>query len=275
MPIFMDRHELQGYTAEDVAMAHMRDLDVQDKYGVRYLTYWFDHKVGRAFCLVESPSREAAEAVHREAHGAVANEMIKVDQKMVEDFLGRIQDTSAVKEPSKPVSDGGFRTILFTDMKGSTALTRRLGDAAALEVLRTHNSITREVLAAVGGREVKHTGDGIMASLASVARALECAIAVQRKLREYNSEHPDVPIHVRIGLSAGEPVEDSDDIFGASVQLARRICDCAEPGQILVSNVVRELAIGKGFLFADKGEMELKGFEEQVRVHEVRWREDG
>ena len=107
--------------------------------------------------------------------------------------------------------------------------------------------------------------------------------AMQRAFEERNASlpaHPEalegrtehhVPIRVRMGLAAGEPVEDSDDLFGAAVQLASRICDCAEPGAILVSNVVRELSLGKGFLFRDLGEVELKGFEQPVRLHEVRW----
>jgi class 3 adenylate cyclase len=273
MPMFLDRHEIDGATAEDVAHAHLRDLEVQEKFGVRYLTYWFDYNAGRAFCLAEAPNAGAAEAVHKEAHGLVASTIIEVDPTAVESFLGRIQDTSAAREPDKPVSDVAFRTILFSDMKGSTNLTQRMGDEAAMRVIRAHNSVIREALAALGGREVKHTGDGMMASFASVTRAVECSIAIQRGFDGHNRENPDMPIRVRIGAAAGEPVEDGQDLFGAAVQLASRICDCAEPGTILVSNVVRELAIGKGFSFRERGETEIKGFDELVRLHEVRWRE--
>jgi len=292
MPMYLDRHEIEGATAEDVAVAHVRDLEVQHKYGVRYLTYWFDFNAGRAFCLADAPSAEAAEAVHREAHGLVASTIIEVDPAAVVSFLGRIQDTSAAREPEKPVSEVAFRTILFSDMKGSTSITQRMGDEATMRVMRTHNSIIRESLAALAGREVKHTGDGMMASFASVTRAVECSIAIQRGFAEWNASlpaHPvakgdspgrealegqaehHVPIRVRMGLAAGEPVEDSGDLFGATVQLASRICDCAQPGAILVSNAIRELALGKGFLFRDVGEVELKGFEQPVRLHEVRW----
>ena len=78
----------------------------------------------------------------------------------------------------------------------------------------------------------------------------------------------------RIGLNAGEPVAEDDDLFGTAVQLAARVCAQAEPEQILASNVVEELAAGKGFDFTDKGEATLKGFEKPVRLHEVRWREE-
>ena len=174
-------------------------------------------------------------------------------------------------------------------MEGSTALTQRLGDAKAQDVLRAHNAIIRDALAANRGSETKHTGDGIMASFGSAARALECAVAIQRAFATPDSAesattplpaHPEAskeraehsaPVRVRIGLNAGEPVAEDGDLFGATVQLAARVCNRAEPGQILVSNVVRELAMGKGFLFADIGDVTLKGFEGPIRLYEVRW----
>jgi len=87
-------------------------------------------------------------------------------------------------------------------------------------------------------------------------------------------EHPEMPLRVRIGLNAGEPVVEDQDLFGTAVQLAARICAHAEPGQIVVPTVVRELAAGKGFLLADLGEVALRGFEDPVRLYEVRYREE-
>jgi len=83
-------------------------------------------------------------------------------------------------------------------------------------------------------------------------------------------------VRVRIGLNAGEPVAEEHpdgqaDLFGTAVQLARRICDHAEPAQILASDVVRQLAAGKGFLFSDIGETELRGFEDPVKLWELKW----
>ncbi|MEX0800084.1 MAG: nickel-binding protein [Dehalococcoidia bacterium] len=271
MPLYMDRHEFEGAKPEDVAAAHLRDLDVQGKYGVKYLTYWLDYKAGNGFCLVESPSKEAAETVHREAHGFVGSEIIEVEWGAVESFLGNIGDTSAAQRPAEPVTESAFRTVLFSDMVGSTEYTQRFGDDKHLEILRRHDSIIRESLASAGGREVKHTGDGIMASFASVARAIESAIDIQRGFAAHNEERPDEAMRVRLGLSAGEPVAESDDLFGAAVQLASRICGAAEGGQILVPNVVRELSIGKGFVFDDRGEARLRGFPEPVRLYEVVW----
>jgi class 3 adenylate cyclase len=160
-------------------------------------------------------------------------------------------------------------TILFTDITESTALTQQLGDAKAQELVRTHNAIVRDALKTSGGSEIKHTGDGIMASFSSPTKALDCAIAIQRAV----ASSDDARLAVHIGLNAGEPVAEDDDLFGTSVQLARRICDQSAGGEILASDVVRQLVAGKGFLFADRGDVALRGFEDPVRIYEVRWRD--
>jgi class 3 adenylate cyclase len=185
----------------------------------------------------------------------------------IDEFLGEAEEARSVAEPP---AAGAFRTILFTDVEGSTALTQRVGDAKAREVLRAHERIVREALQAHGGAEIKAMGDGFMASFPSVTRALECAIAMQRAFAEQN-QSAEEPIRVRIGLNAGEPIAEERDLFGTAVQLAARICAYAQPGEILAADVVQQLAAGKGFSFADKGEATLKGFEKPVRLHEVRW----
>jgi class 3 adenylate cyclase len=182
------------------------------------------------------------------------------------DFLG--EGGQATQRPE----GGTFRTILFTDVAGSTSMMQRMGDEKGRAVLREHERLTREALRAHGGTEVKTMGDGFMASFSSATRALECAIALQRAFAARN-ESADEPIRVRIGLNAGEPVAEDQDLFGTAVQLAARICAHAEPGQILAPTVVRELAAGKGFLLADLGQVELRGFEDPVRLYEVGWKE--
>jgi class 3 adenylate cyclase/pimeloyl-ACP methyl ester carboxylesterase len=169
-----------------------------------------------------------------------------------------------------------FRTILFTDLVGHTEMMSRLGDERGRAVLRDHERITRDVLKAHGGTEVKTMGDGFMASFGSVTRAVESAIALQRAFAERNSSARSEALEglsVRVGLNAGEPIEEEGDLFGATVILASRIAAKAEGGEILVADTVRGLCSGKGFLFADRGEFVAKGFEEPVRVFEVRWRE--
>ncbi|MBA2769602.1 MAG: DUF4242 domain-containing protein [Sporichthyaceae bacterium] len=266
MPIYMDRHDLSGATAVDVANAHLVDLTVQERYGVRYLTYWFDYDRQRAFCLASGPDRDAVEAVHRESHGLMAHEVIEVDRRDVERFLGPVID----HPPGEPYVETAFRTILFTDIEDSTRLTQRFGDARAMELVRVHDGIVRDAIEGRGGSEIKHTGDGVMAAFASVSSAIESAIAIQRRIAE-KTEPAALPLRVRIGLAAGEPVLHSRDLFGAAVQLAARLCARAGPGEVLVSSAVHDLAIGKAYNFAKRGRARLKGFEEPMLVYEVVW----
>jgi class 3 adenylate cyclase/DNA-binding CsgD family transcriptional regulator len=181
-----------------------------------------------------------------------------------------VQPSAAAASPAAGTAPR-LMVILFTDMEGSTALTERLGDAGAQEVLRAHNARIRECLARRSGVEIKHTGDGVMAWFLSAAAAIECAADIQRAFAEHNERNPDAPIHVRVGLNAGEPVAEEGDLFGTSVQAAARIAGRAGAGQILVSDVVRQLAAGKGFNFADRGRVALKGFAERHRLYEVQW----
>ena len=170
------------------------------------------------------------------------------------------------------VESADTHTILFTDMESSTALTQQLGDAGAQQVRRTHNDIVRTALTSNSGSEIKHTGDWIMASFAAASSALDCAIAIQQGVAAHKEEHPDSPLGVYVGLNAGEPIAEDDDLFGTSVDLAARLVDHAQPGQIIVSDVVRQLAAGKDFLFSDLGETELRGFEDPIKLWELRWR---
>jgi class 3 adenylate cyclase/pimeloyl-ACP methyl ester carboxylesterase len=180
------------------------------------------------------------------------------------DFLGDEGSTPAPRHPS------AFRTVLFTDIVGHTEMMQRLGDTKGRDVLREHERITRDLLREHGGTEVKTMGDGFMASFDSVTSAVECAIALQRAFASHTESMPE-PLRVRVGLNAGEPIEEDGDLFGATVILAARIAANASAGEILVSDVVRSLVAGKGFLFADRGVVSLKGFEEPVRLYEVRW----
>ncbi len=194
--------------------------------------------------------------------------------RAIEGFMSQVAPRDQSRAPgAADVGDRVVQTILFTDVEGSTALTDRLGDAKARVLLREHERITREALKAHGGSEVKTLGDGFMASFSSATKALECAIAMQRAFAERN-ETAEEPIKVRIGLNAGEPIAEEDDLFGASVNRAARIAALAQGGEILVANVVRELAEGKEFMFGDRGETALRGFDDPVRLFEVRWTEE-
>ena len=269
MPMYLDRHDLPGISPEELAEAHYLDLAKQPEYGVQYHTYWFDEGSGSVFCLAEGPNPEAIEAVHRESHGQVASTLIEIPRGApLGAYFGEL--------PSYPTHTAytatAMRVILFTDMCGSVEQTQTLGDEGHMRLLREHNEIVRAELMAYEGREIKHTGDGIMASFSSVASAITFASAVQRSLSARNAQAGD-PLHVSIGISAGEPVtDDNGDLFGAAVQLAARLCEIAAPGDIAVSVAVRELSMGKGFTFEDRGRIEMKGLPEPTQTYAVAWR---
>lgn len=277
MPIFMDRHHLPSATHQDVEQAHKLDLEVQKERDVKVLTYWFDPKDGLAFCLVDAPTQEALAYVHQKAHGNVPTEIIEVKLEDVEALLGRTADPEPIKLPSGEIQpsqvDAPLRAILFTDLKDSTQLTMELGDLKAIELLEKHDQMIRNALLAHHGREVKHTGDGIMASFTSVADAIHCAIDVQKAFSAYNSQISEKPLHVRIGINAGLPVERSGDLFGSTVQLAARICNHAQPDQVLVSAIMRELCHDETLAsqFVDAGRASMKGFVSAVQLYEVKW----
>ena len=278
MPLYMDIHNLgDGTTAEDVANAHAKDMEVQQKYGVKYSKYWVNESGKKVFCLAHAPNAEAAEQVHREAHGMMPEKIIEVQPELAEGFLGGVETDAAgaVIFPGggADARDPGIRTILFTDVVNSTSLTQLVGDEAALVMLGVHDTIVRDALSALGGREVKHTGDGIMASFVSTAGAVRCAIQIQRELEKHAQKDSEHALKVRVGAAVGEPVEQNNDLFGSTVQLAARLCAHAQPEQILVSNAIAELCLGKGFSFEDLGEVSLKGFNSPVRAHAAAWKQ--
>lgn len=275
MPLFIDIHEIPGLTSEAAAAEHVKDIDAQGPFDVNYSKYWLNESSGKLFCLCEAPTADAAIAVHRQAHGVAADRIIEVTPELSDLFMGpTIADKhgAVVLPPTLGGTyDSGTRTIMFTDIVDSTGLTQRLGDEGAMEVLGVHDEIVRAAIADAGGREVKHTGDGIMAAFTSSAAAVRAAVAMQARLAEHAADKPQSPLKVRIGLAAGEPVERHDDFFGATVQLAARLCAHAQPAEIVVSAVVADLCIGKGLRFRDLDDVTLRGFPTATAVRAVEW----
>ncbi len=233
------------------------------------MTYWFDEDRSTGFCLIDAPDAETAKAVHAASHGNVAEDVIAVDMSAVEAFLGRI--TTAAHPDHDEVGGQGsaFRAVMFTDIVGSTEMTARLGDEKSVEMVRAHDSIVRRALKNSDGREIKHTGDGLMASFDETAQSIECARSIQTKLETFNQTSPE-KLELRIGLDAGEPVSDNNDLFGSTVQMAARLCAIAERNSIYVTNAVRAFA-PRGVEIVARGTKDLKGFSEPVPVYEVAW----
>jgi class 3 adenylate cyclase len=192
--------------------------------------------------------------------------------RAIDEFLGGgpgREDSVQADAPSPARQAPVFRAILFTDLVGHTQTMQRLGDARGRDLLREHERIMRDAFVRHAGTEIKSDGDSFMVSFASVTAAIECAIDIQRALHARDGE----PLQARIGVNAGEPVEEEGDLFGAAVILAARVKDEANAGEILVPESVRGLVAGKGFAFAARGDFVPKGFEDAVRLFEVQWRE--
>jgi class 3 adenylate cyclase len=166
-----------------------------------------------------------------------------------------------------------LRAVMFTDIVGSTEMTARLGDTAALELVRAHDALVRRGLEGYGGREIKHTGDGIMASFEEVANSVRAAADVQRRFAAYNADASET-LSVRIGIHAGEPVEENNDLFGSTVQLASRLCSEAEANGVVVSGFVRDLCQDEDAArFVALGARRFKGFAETAEVFRYEWRD--
>jgi class 3 adenylate cyclase/pimeloyl-ACP methyl ester carboxylesterase len=181
-----------------------------------------------------------------------------------------IDDGAQIKAPVGVRADSSIRIVLFTDLVGHTEMMQRLGDERGRDALRAHERTTRDLLASHGGTEVKSMGDGFLASFGSATRAIDCAIALQVAFA--NLQQPGSILQVRVGLNAGEPIEEDGDLFGSTVIMASRICAQAGPGEILIPEPLRHLLSGKSYVYADRGDTILKGFEDAVRLYEVRWR---
>ncbi|HEX3242907.1 MAG TPA: AAA family ATPase [Solirubrobacterales bacterium] len=156
-------------------------------------------------------------------------------------------------------------TVLFTDLVGSTEMTLRIGPAAAEEVRLEHFGLLREAIGETGGEEVKNLGDGLMVTFGSASAALACAAAMQRKIARRN-RRAEEPLSVRIGISLGEATRREDDYFGHPVIEAARLCAAADGDEVLLSDLVRVMAISGDHTLEEVGELDLKGMAEPVKA---------
>lgn len=164
--------------------------------------------------------------------------------------------------------------MLFTDLVGSTEQRQQLGDEEGNALRRTHDALLREQIARTGGYEVKHTGDGLMVTFTSAVDALNCAKKIQQSVHRHNERLEDERrlLSVRVGVHVGEPEQEDGDYFGSAVDIAKRLCDSAEGGQIVVSDLVRGLVGSRGdHAFESLGGLTLKGIAEPLPASSVFW----
>jgi class 3 adenylate cyclase len=264
------RQSVSGEMAAELLLAMYETADVSAVLSsVRVPTLVIDRKQDSQRAQAFASNIPNARLVFVTGGSSLVLENAQPGIDAIREFIG---DTVApeTQRASEASGERSLRTVLFTDLVGHTEMMQRLGDEQGRAVLREHERITREVLKQHDGSEVKTMGDGFMASFGSVTKAVECAIALQRAFADRNATAAE-PLHVRVGLNAGEPIAEDGDLFGATVILASRIAAQAGAGEILIPEPVRHLLAGKSFVFSDRGEFVPKGFDDAVRLYEVRW----
>lgn len=240
MPIYMDRHDLsETVTAENVAQIHQEDLKIQDQFGCKGLTYWFDGKRKTAFCLIEAPNARAIQRMHKQAHGEVPNRIIEVSAGIVESFLGRIEDPEKSQNNElNIINDPAFRTIMAIAIKRSTLLQN--GSYQLKTLLPNFNNAVLKLFKDHDGTVVKQTKNNYLVSFKSVSNAAGAACEIQLLFKDFKEEIKEDKFDLKIGLKAGVPVTDKKSFFEDTIKLAERMCEFIK-GEIIVSSEVKEL----------------------------------
>jgi len=246
MAIYMDVHIVPGVKARDVAEAHRMDLLHQEQFECKCMTYWIDEERENIFCLIEAPDKHAVEEMHRRAHGLVPNKIIEVSSTIVESFLGRIYDpaeTETTDDGLKIFSDPSFRFLLVSKITDPVLLQYKLGTEKVNELFNRHNDIIRKTLARYGGSEVEHRGSGFIISFTSAAKAVSCALEIEKDIPVDDAS----AIGFKMSINAGEPIEKSNKLFGDTIQLAGYMCAIAKSSRVIIASSVKELVLKDHF----------------------------
>jgi AraC-like DNA-binding protein len=240
MPIYMDRHDVsEMVTAEHVAQLHQQDLKIQDQFGCRGLTYWFDDKRKTAFCLIEAPNMKALEDMHNHAHGQVPHRIIEVEPGIVESFLGRIEDPKKTKDTElNIIDDPAFRIIMIIELKQRVPVQDAFEQFQSS--LKDFNQEVTDLLGAFRGNTVKQTDYYYLVSFPSVSNAVHAAFNVQSLFHDPSNGHLKNKIILKIGLSAGVPVTEKQRLFEETIKMAEQICQVIK-SEIVVTSEVRHL----------------------------------
>ncbi len=240
MPIYMDRHDVsEAVTAENVAELHQQDLKIQDQFGCRGLTYWFDDKRKTAFCLIEAPDEKHLLAMHNNAHGQVPHSIIEVDASIVESFLGRIEDpVKAQNTALNIINDPAFRTILFVQLDELAVIQNN--SLQFKTAIASFKESIPGIVNSYDGKLVKQGGSQLLISFHSVSNGVHAAIDLLALYKHLTKDVKQEKRLIKIGVSAGVPVTDKKLIFEDAIRSAERMCHYI-PGEMVVSSEVRDL----------------------------------
>lgn len=239
MPIYMDRHDIpKEIKAEHVAKMHQVDLKIEHLFGCKGLTYWCDEDRNTAFCLIEAPNKKAIQDMHNHAHGEFPHSIIEVDEKIVESFLGRIEDPEKAKNTAlNIINDPAFRVIMV--IKTSNYLNRLEANQFSIFFQKFHSSVLKS-LKKFNGRVVKKNNNSYLVSFKSVTEAVLCALKIQFKFKYVTPKFDPAIRSLKIGLSSGVPVTDKVNIFEEATTLATRMCEVTKE-QLVISSEVKSL----------------------------------
>jgi AraC-like DNA-binding protein len=237
MPIYMDRHDVsEEVTAENVAQLHQADLKIQNEFGCRGLTYWFDEKRKTAFCLIEAPDSNAIKEMHSHAHGQVPHQIIEVEASIVESFLGRIEDPETAQNTSlNIINDPAFRTILASNIRFYSL--KNFKSEAYKYFLTKYSNFLADVITRHKGRIVNQDETNLITAFVSVTDAVTCAFEIQTRFKMLLNEAGLDNIGLKIGLSSGIPVTEKKHIFEDTVNLAERMHHITRAEVVMTSEV--------------------------------------
>ncbi|HEV7330416.1 MAG TPA: nickel-binding protein [Flavisolibacter sp.] len=236
MPIYMDLHIVPGVKARGVAEAHQLDVEVEEQFSCKCMTYWVDELRGHVFCLIDAPSKEAVTEMHTQAHGLVPHRIIEVQTSLVESFLGRVSDPEEdiqVDDGLKVFHDPSFRVLLLVTMQDFALMKFYLGPEKAEQVQAIYHHRIGEALAKHGGSRAEYRGKGLLASFTSATKAVSCALEIREQVPEEAG--------LRISISAGEPIAKNNNLFGDTIKAANQMCFVSRTSQPVVTSAVAEL----------------------------------
>ena len=244
MPLYMDIHFVNEVSVDDTRKAHLADLAVQEKYGVKYLQYWFNEKAGTIFCLMEGPDKESCEATHREANGISACQIVEVEGGLYDIFMGENQklDHGLVRHEDGMI-DTGNRYILTLDILANT----QISDSVEYDQLKLPKQSKKRALAIIdecNGKEVRTAGfDCIIAVFKSPEKILRCAHEIKKELLKSNTDTAESrdDVTFNMGISVGQPLTEKEGFFEKAIQASRRLCMIGSDKEIITSRLFEEI----------------------------------
>lgn len=240
----MDFHIFPEVTIEEVKLAHIADLNVQEKYRVKYHQFWVNEEAGTVFCLMEGPDKESCARVHREAHGGVACQITEVEGGFYDVIMGKnLQiDQGLVRHEDGSV-DSGMRVVMVVSIIGHTRITHASQYRKLVLPEKPKACAIRKIIQH-GGRLVQNLkDDSIICSFDHAAQAVDCSLELQQELRSRKSRFPETEwdSSFRIGINGGQPLTEKEGFFQKTINLAYQLSLIGDDQEIIASQIVEKL----------------------------------